>query len=67
VYTPPKQITACELTSNGKFITIALKNTKKLVTLQLINATGDNAINDADENAIYGEKDNDGKVFNLGD
>jgi hypothetical protein len=66
VYTPPKQITACELTSNGQFITLALKNTKKLVTLQLINGSGDNAINESD-NAIYGEKENDGKVFNLGD
>lgn len=71
VYTPPKQITACELTSNGKFITLALKNTKKLVTLQLCGGgSSDYAIktNDSDDeshNAIYGEKDNDGKVFNL--
>ena len=67
VYTPPKQITACELTSNGKLITLALKNTQKLVTLQLCG--GDYVIekNDENQNAIYGEKENEGKVFNLND
>lgn len=67
VYTPSKQITACELTSNGKFITLALKNKSKLVTLQLSNGSGDNAIEPNDDSAIYGEKENEGKVFNLND
>jgi WD40 repeat protein len=67
VYTPPKQITACELTSDGKLITLALKNTQKLVTLQLCG--GDYAIesNMKNQNAIFGEKENDGRVFNLND
>jgi WD40 repeat protein len=67
VYTPSKQITACELTSNGKFITLALKNKSKLVTLQLCDGSGDNAIESNDDSAIYGEMDNEGKVFNLND
>lgn len=55
------------MTSNGKFITLALKNKKKLVTLQLSGGSGEYAIESNDDNAIYGEKDNEGKVFNLND
>lgn len=56
------------MTSFGKFITLALKNTKKLVTLQQRGGDGEYAVKD-DENsdAIYGEKENEGKVFNLND
>ena len=54
------------MTSNGKYITLALKNRRKLVTLQL--SGGEYAIESkAEDNAIYGEKDNEGKVFNLND
>lgn len=67
MYTPPKQITACELTSNGKFITLALKNTKKLVTLKLCGGGDYAAIETNDNDAIYGEKENEGKTFNLND
>ncbi|KAL7029565.1 hypothetical protein ACKWTF_006289 [Chironomus riparius] len=67
VYTPSKQITACELTSNGKFITLALKNKRKLVTLQLSDGSNGNAIESNDDSAIYGDKENEGKVFNLND
>lgn len=56
------------MTSNGKFITLALKNKNKLVTLQLSDGSGDNAIeSNDDDSAIYGEKENEGKVFNLND
>lgn len=55
------------MTSNGKFITLALKNKNKLVTLQLSDGSGDNAIESNDDSAIYGEKENEGKVFNLND
>jgi hypothetical protein len=56
------------LTSNGKLIILALKNTRKLVTLQLIG--GDYAIESKSENqlnAIYGEKEKEGNVFKLND
>jgi hypothetical protein len=67
VYTPSKQITACELTSNGKFITLALKNTKKLVTLELCGGGDYATVETNDNDAIYGEKENEGKTFNLND
>jgi hypothetical protein len=62
VYTPPKQITACELTSNGKYVVLALRNSQKLVTLQL---KGGDYSEEGDENATYGNKDNEGKTFDL--
>lgn len=67
VFTPPKQITACELNSNGKFITLALKNNQKLVTLQLCGGEDEYASKDESSDAIYGEAENEGKVFNLND
>lgn len=67
VFTPPKQITACELTSNGKFITLALKNNQKLVTLQLCGGEDEYASKEESNDAIYGEGENEGKVFNLND
>lgn len=67
VYTPSKQITACELTSNGKLITLALKNTKKLVTLELSGGGDYATIETNDNDAIYGEKENEGRTFNLND
>lgn len=67
VYTPSKQITACELTSNGKHIALALKNSAKLITLELKG--GDYSAQGADENenATYGNKENEAKVFDLKD
>lgn len=55
------------MTSNGKYITLALKNKRKLVTLQLSGGSGEYAIETNVDNAIYGEKENEGKVFNLSD
>jgi predicted peptidase len=66
VYTPQKQITACELTSNGKYVVLALKNSQKLVTLELKG--GDyQAQEDENQNSTYGNKENEAKVFDLKD
>lgn len=62
VYTPTKKITACELVSNGKYVVLGLKNTAKLVTLQLKG--GDYDI-ETDNSALYGNEDNEGKIFDL--
>jgi len=37
------------------------------VTLQLSDGSDDNAIESNDDSAIYGEMENEGKVFNLND
>lgn len=65
MYTPPKQITACELTSNGKHVIVAMKNTLKLTTLALKG--GDYAANDQSHCDTYGNKENEAKVFDLKD
>lgn len=67
VYTPPKQITACELTSNGKRVTLALKNSQKLITLELKGGDYTSQTTDGDQNATYGNKENEGKAFDLKD
>lgn len=63
VYTPNKQITACELVSNGKFIVLGLKNNSKLVTLKLRGGEFDNIKDDND--VTYGNPENNGKDFDL--
>lgn len=65
VYTPAKQITACELTSNGKHVVLALKNSSKLITLELKG--GDYTNRAENTNLTYGNKENESKVFNLND
>jgi hypothetical protein len=68
VYTPPKQITACELTSNGRNVILALKNSQKLMTLELKG--GEYGAHGSDENQnelTYGTKENEAKVFDLKD
>lgn len=67
VYTPSKQITACELTSNGKHVALALKNSTKLITLELKGGDYSSQGSEEDGNAIYGNKENEGKVFDLKD
>ncbi|CAO1400178.1 unnamed protein product [Diamesa hyperborea] len=62
VYTPTKKITACELVSNGKYVVLGLKNIAKLVTLQL---KGGNYDTETDNSALYGNEDNEGKIFDL--
>lgn len=66
VYTPQRQITACELTSNGKHVVLALKNSQRLTTLELKG--GDyKAQEDGNQISAYGNKENEAKVFNLND
>lgn len=64
VYTPTKQITACELTSNGKYIVLALKDTLDLMTLEL---KGGNYADSGLAPATFGNKENESKVFDLKD
>lgn len=65
VYTPPKQITACELTSKGKHIVLALKNSQKLMTLELKG--GDYHDVDKSQSITFGNKENEAKAFDLKD
>lgn len=67
VYTPPKQITACELTSNGNHVSLALKNSKKLITLELKGGDYSNQTQDENQNSTYGNIENEAKVFDLKD
>lgn len=66
VYTPQKQITACELTSNGKHVVLALKNSQKLITLELKGGDYE-AQGNENQNSTFGNKDNEAKVFDLKD
>ncbi|XP_074036921.1 NACHT and WD repeat domain-containing protein 2 [Leptinotarsa decemlineata] len=63
VYTPESKITACEISSNGRFVVLALEGCKDLVTLQL---KGPN-VPDTPETETYGDEENAGKSFNLQD
>lgn len=65
VYTPSKQITACELTSAGKYIVLALKNSLKLITLELKG--GNYPASSESESTTFGDKENEGKFFDLKD
>lgn len=75
VHTPPKKITTCEILPKGKYITLALVNEPNLVTLELknrntVNQQSSGAVVDADtENpntpTIYGDEENNGKIFQL--
>ncbi|XP_049826318.1 NACHT and WD repeat domain-containing protein 2 isoform X2 [Aethina tumida] len=63
VYTPKINISACEITSNGQHIVLALEDHKQLVTLQLRGPIANNA----QEDEIYGNPENCGKIFELKD
>lgn len=65
VYTPPKQITACELISNGKFVALALKNHKKLITLELKGGEYSDQATDEEQSIVYGNVENEAKIFDL--
>lgn len=67
MYTPPKQITACELTSNGKHVALALKNCQRLITLELKGGDYTNQATDKNQNVTYGNIENEAKVFDLND
>ncbi|CAH1102040.1 unnamed protein product [Psylliodes chrysocephalus] len=61
VYTPKTKITACEITSNGRFVVLALEGCKNLVTLSL---RGPN-VSERPEIETYGDAENTGKTFIL--
>ncbi|KAJ8923993.1 hypothetical protein NQ315_006769 [Exocentrus adspersus] len=63
VYTPKINIAACELTSHGRHIVLALSGYKQLVTLELRGP----GIEDQQERESYGDPENAGKTFNLQD
>lgn len=65
VYTPTEQITACELTSSGKYVILALKNQLDLVTLELKG--GNYAAGSDTAQITFGNKENESKVFDLKD
>ena len=61
VYTPRTNIAACELTSNGYHIVLALEGQEEVIILQL---TGPN-VDINQENEAYGVEENNGKIFEL--
>ncbi|CAG9837317.1 unnamed protein product [Diabrotica balteata] len=61
VYTPKTKISACEITSSGRFVVLALDGCKKLVTLELKGP----GIGETPESETYGEEENAGKTFVL--
>lgn len=65
VYTPNEKITTCEILPGGKYVVLAMKNDKNLITLKLVNSNIDGSPDD--DGVVYGSKENDGKVFELTD
>lgn len=63
VYTPKTNIAACEITSQGRHIVLALDGLKQLITLQL---RGQN-IEEQQESESYGDPEHTGKTFILQD
>lgn len=61
VYTPRRNITACEITSKGHYIVLAHEDYQDLVTLQLRGPS----IQDSDSGEIYGTAEHNYKVFEL--
>ncbi|EFA06477.1 hypothetical protein TcasGA2_TC009369 [Tribolium castaneum] len=61
VYTPTRNIAACELTSNGHYIVLALEGEEEVVILKLTGLRMD--LNE--ENETYGVAENTGKTFEL--
>ncbi|EDW05106.1 GH10482, partial [Drosophila grimshawi] len=66
VFKPPAQISTCEILPSGAFAVLALKDRNDLLTLALKNYAGNsaNALED-DCGTLYGNPDNQHKVFNL--
>ncbi|KAB0804135.1 hypothetical protein PPYR_01105 [Photinus pyralis] len=63
VYTPRSNITACEIMSNGKHIVLATEGSSNILTLQLRGP----GVEVDDTNYIFGDPENDGKVFEVKD
>ncbi|TDG44206.1 hypothetical protein AWZ03_009380 [Drosophila navojoa] len=66
VYKPPAKISTCEILPNGAYVVLALVDRNDLLTLALKNYGGSsaNALED-DCVTLYGNPDNQHKVFNL--
>lgn len=62
VYTPPEKITTCEILSGGRYVVLALENSSNLITLKLRGVYDDDKNN---KDIFYGNKENDGKTFEL--
>lgn len=60
VYTPRRNITACEITSHGKHIVLAHEGLEQLVTLQLRGPAIEYS-----EDEVYGTPENNASVFEL--
>ncbi|EDV32030.1 uncharacterized protein Dana_GF14243 [Drosophila ananassae] len=66
VFKPPAQVSTCEILPNGAFVVLALKDRNALLTLALKNYGGGsgNVLED-DCGTLYGNPDNQRKVFDL--
>lgn len=65
VFKPPAQVSTCEILPNGAFVVLALKNRNSLLTLALKNYGGGSGALDDDCGTLYGNPDNQHKVFDL--
>jgi len=66
VFKPPAQVSTCEILPNGAFVVLALKDRNSLLTLALKNyGGGSGAALDDDCGTLYGNPDNQHKVFDL--
>lgn len=63
VYTPKVKITACEVTSNGQHVVLALQGQETIVTLQLRGP----GIEECQLDETYGDEENTGKSWQLTD
>ncbi|XP_030753342.1 NACHT and WD repeat domain-containing protein 2 [Sitophilus oryzae] len=64
VYTPKTKITACELTSNGFHVMLALEDHRDIITLQL---NGPGVQGTAVQDEVYGDERNKGETWQLPD
>ncbi|KAM7353853.1 uncharacterized protein ACRADG_005773 isoform 2-T5 [Cochliomyia hominivorax] len=64
VFKPPGQISACEVLPNCTYVVVALKNRTEILTLSLNNFAMDLTPDDS-LYVIYGNQDNQNKVFQL--
>lgn len=65
VFKPPAQVSTCEILPNGAFVVLALKDRNSLLTLALKNYGGGSGALDDDCGTLYGNPDNQHKVFDL--
>lgn len=63
VYTPKRNITACEISANGHYVIIAVEKCPDLITLQLRGPD----ISEKTDDEPYGNVNNEGKEFQLGE